>query len=258
MVGRRIIVLAVARRRCCSMAPSARPYAAIMRSLDEQITYLSTSWRNAPDGYPRLLALIALVQADLCIAGHERRLAQSQKLLAAELERQILPDGGHISRNPWVLVELLLDLLPLRRCFARARQDARPGAAGRHRPHDGDAAPPAPRRRHAGALQRHGRDRARRARHRAGLRREPAGGARGARAPRATCAWSAARRVVIVDAGAPPPLELAGAACAGCLSFEMSIGRRAAARQRRRARRRARRAAGAPSRARPRATTRCA
>ena len=58
------------------------------------------------------------MHADLCIAGHERRLAQSQKLLVAELDRQVLPDGGHISRNPWVLVELLLDLLPLRRCFA--------------------------------------------------------------------------------------------------------------------------------------------
>ena len=30
--------------------------------------------------------------------------------------------------------------------------------------------------------------------------------------------------VVLVDAGATPPLELAGAACAGCLSFELSTG----------------------------------
>ena len=33
-----------------------RPYAAIMRSLDEQVMLLSASWRSAPDGYPRLLA----------------------------------------------------------------------------------------------------------------------------------------------------------------------------------------------------------
>src|SRR5262249_54564551 len=90
----------------------------LMRSLTDQITYLSTSWHDAPDGCPRLLALISLVHAHLCIAGHDVRLAQSQKLLAAELERQIPGDGGHISRNPSVLVELLLDLLPLRRCFA--------------------------------------------------------------------------------------------------------------------------------------------
>ena len=33
--------------------------------------------------------------------------------LSAELDRQILPDGGHISRNPQIAVDLLLDLLPL-------------------------------------------------------------------------------------------------------------------------------------------------
>ena len=35
-----------------------------------------------------------------------------------ELDRQVLPDGGHISRNPGALIELLLDLLPLRQAFA--------------------------------------------------------------------------------------------------------------------------------------------
>jgi uncharacterized heparinase superfamily protein len=30
--------------------------------------------------------------------------------------------------------------------------------------------------------------------------------------------------VVLADAGPPPPMELAGAACAGCLSFELSSG----------------------------------
>ncbi len=52
-----------------------------------------------------------------------------EKLLAAELERQVLPDGGHLSRNPSVLVELLLDLLPLRQCFAARRQPSRPRPA---------------------------------------------------------------------------------------------------------------------------------
>ena len=47
------------------------------------------------------------------------------KQLVAELERQILPDGGHISRNPGALIELLLDLLPLRQAFA-ARNIAPP------------------------------------------------------------------------------------------------------------------------------------
>ncbi len=47
--------------------------------------------------------------------------------LSDELQRQILPDGGHISRNPGALVELLIDLLPLRQTFA-ARNIAPPPA----------------------------------------------------------------------------------------------------------------------------------
>ena len=87
-----------------------------------------------PTAIPRLLALIGLVHADLCIAGHDLQLAQSQKLLAAELERQILPDGGHLSRNPSILVELLLDLLPLRQCFAaRGQPPDAVAARGRRR-----------------------------------------------------------------------------------------------------------------------------
>ena len=35
-----------------------------------------------------------------------------------ELDKQILPDGGHVSRNPGVLIDLLIDLLPLRQAFA--------------------------------------------------------------------------------------------------------------------------------------------
>ena len=38
--------------------------------------------------------------------------------LSDELGRQVLPDGGHASRNPGALIELLLDLLPLRQAFA--------------------------------------------------------------------------------------------------------------------------------------------
>ncbi len=197
-------------------------YAAAMRSLTDQITYLAASWRNAPDGYPRLLALIALVQADLCIAGHDRQLAQSEKLLAAELERQIEPDGGHLSRNPCTLVELLLDLLPLRRCLAARALEPMPAlhaAIGRltamlHHLRLGD-----------GLLARfNGMD--------AGesdalitLLAYDAPEADMQRVLRS--GYGRLQRgatIVLVDAGAPPAMELAGAACAGCLSFELSTG----------------------------------
>src|SRR5207245_10086752 len=51
----------------------------------------------------------------------------TSRRLSDELQRQILPDGGHISRNPGALIELLIDLLPLRQTFA-ARNIAPPPA----------------------------------------------------------------------------------------------------------------------------------
>jgi uncharacterized heparinase superfamily protein len=72
---------------------------------------------DAPDGVPRLQAMIALTYAGLCMAGQARHSKAATKRLADELGRQILPDGGHISRNPGALIELLVDLLPLRQLF---------------------------------------------------------------------------------------------------------------------------------------------
>ena len=141
VVGRRMISWlshagAAPRRRG---TPRARRSCA---SLEVQAGHLSASWRDAPDGYPKLLALIGWMQACLCIGGHERRLAAAEKHLIAELDRQVLDDGGHASRNP----------APSSRCSwtscrcasASARATSRPTAPQRRdRPHDGDAAPPA-------------------------------------------------------------------------------------------------------------------
>jgi len=199
-----------------------RLYAAAMRSLTDQVTYLSASWRTAPDGYPRLLALTALVQADLCIAGHDSQLAQSGKLLAAELQRQIEPDGGHIGRSPWTLVELLLDLLPLRRCFAARAREPMPTlgeAIGRltamlHHLRLGD-----------GQLARFNGMGAGECDALITLLAYDAQGAAGPRALRSGYArLQRGSTVLLVDAGAAPPIELSGAACAGCLSFELSTG----------------------------------
>ena len=98
-------------------ANDPRTYETFLHALTAQLRYLSASYRDAPDGAPRLLALMALVYAGLCIAEQQAVLDRYLKPFCKELDRQILPDGGHISRNPVALVELLLDLLPLRQCF---------------------------------------------------------------------------------------------------------------------------------------------
>ena len=102
-----------------------RFYRRYLRSLAREIRYLRHTMLNIADGVPRLLVLIALCYASLCLANHSRHIRAITRRLSDELQRQILPDGGHISRNPSALVELLLDLLPLRQTFA-ARNIAPP------------------------------------------------------------------------------------------------------------------------------------
>ena len=223
IVGRRIISW-LSHASLILDGAERRPYRAVMLSLEDQATYLSASWRNAPDGYPRLVALIGLTQAGLCIAGHERRLPAAEKCLAAELERQILADGGHVSRNPAVLLELLLDLLPLRQCFAartRKPDEALTAAIQRMMPmlsrlRLGD-----------GQLGRfNGMGITERDALATVLAYDTGGHVEHATGSTASGYVRLARgaTVVLLDAGAAPPLALAGEACAGCLSFELSAG----------------------------------
>jgi uncharacterized heparinase superfamily protein len=95
----------------------ARAYTQIMSSIGQQIVMLRTTWRNAPDGVPRMVCLIALVLSGLAVSSHDRQLKEAETALVGELKRQILSDGGHISRSASVLSDLVLDLLPLGQCF---------------------------------------------------------------------------------------------------------------------------------------------
>ncbi|WP_223971183.1 heparinase II/III family protein [Bradyrhizobium sp. RD5-C2] len=101
-------------------------YRKYLRGLAREIRYLRHSTLDN-DGVPRLQVLIALCYASLCLANQARNIKSATRRLSDELQRQILPDGGHISRSPGALVELLSDLLPLRQTFA-ARNIAPPPA----------------------------------------------------------------------------------------------------------------------------------
>jgi uncharacterized heparinase superfamily protein len=96
----------------------AKFYRRFIRSLARQARYLRRIVRNAPDGAVRIEALVALCLVALCMDGQSRQLRPMLRRLTAELDRQILPDGGHISRNPGTLIEILLDLLPLRQVLS--------------------------------------------------------------------------------------------------------------------------------------------
>lgn len=199
----------------------ARTYTSIMTSIGQQVTALKTTWRNAPGGVPRMVCLIALVVADLSVSGHDRQLHEAEAALEAELQRQILDDGGHVSRNPSVLADLILDLLPLGQCFQ---------ARGRKAP---EAIPAVVKRALAflrfmrlgdGML----------ARFNGVSTGSPAalatvlgysGGDLDAVSAAETSGYARLERgetVVIADIGSPPPIEISTEAQAGALSFEMT------------------------------------
>jgi uncharacterized heparinase superfamily protein len=93
-------------------------YRRYLRGLSREVRLLRHTMLDMPDGVPRLQVMIALCYGSLCLANQARHIKNASKRLSDELQRQILPDGGHISRNPGALIELLIDLLPLRQTFA--------------------------------------------------------------------------------------------------------------------------------------------
>jgi uncharacterized heparinase superfamily protein len=198
-------------------------YRRFLRSLVRQVRYLRHTAMEARDGVPRMQALVTLAYAALCMAGQARHMRGTIKQLVTEIERQILPDGGHISRNPGALIELLLDFLPLRQAF-QARNIAPPpqlnNAIDRMMPmmrffRHGD-----------GAFA-----------HFNGMGPTQADlmatilahdDARGA--PLSNAPHSGYQRVelgemvLLMDVGHPPPIGVSQEAHAGCLSFELSHG----------------------------------
>jgi len=196
-------------------------YRRFLRNLTRQVRYLQRTVNATRDGLPRMQAVIALTYAALCMQGQARLLKSITRKLSDELGRQVLPDGGHASRNPGALIELLLDLLPLRQAFA-ARNVPPPPALNNaidrmmpmlrfFRHGDGNFAlfnGMGPTRTELVSTV---------------LAYDDARGNPVANAPHSGYQRvQAADALLIVDAGPPPPLAMSAEAHAGCLSFELS------------------------------------
>ncbi|MFY0613436.1 MAG: heparinase II/III family protein [Hyphomicrobiaceae bacterium] len=201
----------------------SQTYDRIADSLGLQLVQLATRWRDAPDGYPRLEALIGLLVGSTCIAGRESNVFEFEHALANEVQTQVLEDGGHISRNAEIVIELLLDLLPLQTCFVARERKFHPALTaatarmlrflrylrlgdGSLSRFNGMGATPFD---SLATL----------------LAYDPAPESNLAGAPKSAYArLEAGDTILIADVGTPPALEYAGTACAGALSFELSIG----------------------------------
>ncbi len=196
-------------------------YRAFMRSIGRHAAALRNDLSQGLFGEDRLRALIALATLGLCAEGVGSLQRASSRLLALELSRQILPDGGHIGRNPRTIVKLLLDLVPLRQAYAARGLAAPPqllNAIDRMLPHlrmlrlgDGslglfNGMGVTVQNQLASALA-HG---------------------DGGLAATLDAPYSGYQRleaestVLVMDTGAPPPPRFSRHAHAGCLSFEFS------------------------------------
>jgi len=94
-----------------------RFYRRFMKSLSSQARFLRSIALEAQDGTPRLMVRIALAFASLSLPTANGRIRAAAPHLADELDRQIFPDGGHISRDPSAIVAILAELLPLRETY---------------------------------------------------------------------------------------------------------------------------------------------
>lgn len=199
-------------------------YRAFLKSLALQVRYLRRVTPEMAMGEDRLRARVALAFAALSLPASVTALRAASRHLSAELDRQILADGGHVSRNPAAILDLLADLLPLRQTYANeaeAPPEALLGAVERMLP--------ALRffRHQDGTLARfNGMGATSHDRVAAILRHDETGGSPVLHAPHSGFERLTMGGVtVIADTGAPPPVEVSGQAHAGCLSFEMSSGR---------------------------------
>jgi len=95
--------------------------AALFRSLSRQVRLLLRGLRAEPDCRHRLIGAIALAQASVGLQGLEALKDPAFAALEAELDAQVLPDGGHRSRNPADVAALMVDLVPLRMALDAAR-----------------------------------------------------------------------------------------------------------------------------------------
>jgi uncharacterized heparinase superfamily protein len=198
-------------------------YDRIVDSLLRQVRDLVAAAPDVADSRSRLAVELALTYASLCVSEQEA-LIESQKVRLSDiLLHHILKDGGHATRNTAILVDLLLDLLPLKQCYISRNQEPpaivleaarRVTDMLRHmRMGDGSIA----RFNGVGAT-------------RTDLLAAVLAYDENAQRPGETLTVSRYARlqrrqtILIADVGPPPLPELANEAHAGCLSFEMSSG----------------------------------
>ena len=197
---------------------------AMLASIAAQVRHLARVAGWELTGAARLRALKGLIGGSVALGGPEQRILRALRGLERELSTQILPDGGHLTRNPSVQLQVLRDLIDIRAMLRAATLDV-PAALTQTI----EAMAPMLR------LFRHG-DRGLALFNNA-VEEDPVlvdlvltrSESRGHAPPQAPHSGfqrlAAGQTLVIADTGKPPPSGFDGVAHAGMLSFELSHGR---------------------------------
>jgi uncharacterized heparinase superfamily protein len=196
----------------------------VLWTMARQARHLAATVNRAPPGLPRLTAIMGLVHSGVTLPDAEQRLAKGLHLLSEELTAQILPDGGHISRNPEAVLVIMSDLLSImdamrlrnmavpatvRRAIDRMTPMVRFMTLGDGKLANFNGGSEGPDGWSASLLMHE------EAAHRV-LTHAP---------HTAYDGLSVGPTIVIVDVGCAPPPEVSTEAHAGTLAFEMSVGR---------------------------------
>jgi len=97
------------------------------RSLAMQRRHLMRLVPGELSGSALLHTIKGLIYAHLALAEREAPLASTLALLTRELEKQVLPDGGHCERSPAMHINVLRDLIDIRGALLAAHKEV-PGA----------------------------------------------------------------------------------------------------------------------------------
>ena len=83
-------------------------------NIARQVRHLRRAGRFVPNGVDRMSITKSLIYSALCLPNSIRFVPRQIKAVARMSEEQILPDGGHIERNPLSQMEALRHLIDIR------------------------------------------------------------------------------------------------------------------------------------------------
>jgi uncharacterized heparinase superfamily protein len=86
----------------------------VLKSIHQQYQHLQRIYGRNKSVFCNFLALKGLIFCGATLPKQKGKVGSYMKLLEKNLKRQIMPDGGHISRSPIVQVHLLKDLIDIR------------------------------------------------------------------------------------------------------------------------------------------------